>query len=591
MSDIYLRPSGDFSANGALNGTIIAYDERGEPLWESNGIWSRRAFVRKQASDFAETLEIPLERAKSLLNSALKQARKQGDMVKAQEENTPVVGEDCRTRKRNMADRALKYIEEKKAEVFHDQHSDAFIAYLNKENRLEVWPIRSEAAKEYISMVFFEVEEKGLTSEAIATVRLTLSARARFQGQRQTLNLRVARTDDARWYDLGSGDFRAIRITTEGWEIIHQPPILFRRYLHQVSQVEPRQGGSIDRLLDLVNIRNPDHRLLLKVYLVAALLSDIALPILIITGEKGSAKTTTHKLLRKLIDPSSLETLTAPNNIREFIQLAAHHRTVYLDNVSSFPDWQSDAFCRLCTGEGFSKRQLFTDDDDIVYNFRGLGGLNGINLVAANPDLLARSIMLRQEPISEEERRGESEILEEFERKRPFILGTMFDALSKAMSTYRTVNLSHSPRLADFAHWGAAIAQALGHSAEEFIEAYERNIKSHNEEAVNESMVAYAILEFMTNEKCWQGFGSQLWKTLEAQADNLSINTKDKDWPKSASWFSHRLREVVPDLRAMGIECQERMPHGKIHWTLVLQLSENAPPVLPSPLNSDNMGA
>ena len=43
---------------------------------------------------------------------------------------------------------------------------------------------------------------------------------------------------------------------------------------------------------------------------------------------------------------------------------------------------------------GFSKRQLYTDDDDIIYHFRRCIGFNGINLRATKADLLDRAIII-----------------------------------------------------------------------------------------------------------------------------------------------------------------------------------------------------
>ncbi|MFQ6030994.1 MAG: hypothetical protein ACE5Q6_26310, partial [Dehalococcoidia bacterium] len=290
-------------------------------------------------------------------------------------------------------DRAIEYVLKSGAALFHDQHGDAFIAFNNEQERREVWPLRSKAASNFIRWLFFRAEEKGLSGEALATARGTLSVMALFQGERRYLFLRVAETQEGLWYDLG--DWRAVLITPKGWEVVEHAPILFRHYSHQMPQVEPQRGGSLDTVMSLFNVRDAEARLLLEVYLVAGLLSGIPLPVLLVHGEQGSAKTFLLKIIRSLLDPSSLATLAPPDNLREFVQQAAHHRTLYLDNLSYLSDWMSDALCRLCTGDGFSKRELYSDDDDIIYNLRGLGGITGINLVVSKPDLLDRALILR----------------------------------------------------------------------------------------------------------------------------------------------------------------------------------------------------
>ena len=37
------------------------------------------------------------------------------------------------------------------------------------------------------------------------------------------------------------------------------------------------------------------------------------------------------------------------------------------DNLSSVPHWLSDALCRLATGGSFAVRQLYTDDEEVLF--------------------------------------------------------------------------------------------------------------------------------------------------------------------------------------------------------------------------------
>ncbi len=79
MSEIVIRPTSDFSANGAARGTLVAYDEGDEPLWEHRGNWSDRRFVKAAAADLAEAIGISAERSSALLRAALQAARRAAD--------------------------------------------------------------------------------------------------------------------------------------------------------------------------------------------------------------------------------------------------------------------------------------------------------------------------------------------------------------------------------------------------------------------------------------------------------------------------------------------------------------------------------
>jgi len=48
-------------------------------------------------------------------------------------------------------------------------------------------------------------------------------------------------------------------------------------------------------------------------------------------------------------------------------------------------------------------------------------------------------------------------------------------------------------RMADFAAWGYAISEAMGYKGEKFLEIYNRNLNSQNEEVLTNSLVALAV--------------------------------------------------------------------------------------------------
>ncbi len=101
-----------------------------------------------------------------------------------------------------------------------------------------------------------------------------------------------------------------------------------------------------------------------------------------------------------MIDPSVTNTLSLPKDHGEFVQMMSHHYVVCLDNFRVLPGWASDALCRVVTGSGFSKRKLYTDDENIVYRFHRTFMITGIEIPGTSPDLLDRSIILELERIS-----------------------------------------------------------------------------------------------------------------------------------------------------------------------------------------------
>ena len=84
-----------------------------------------------------------------------------------------------------------------------------------------------------------------------------------------------------------------------------------------------------------------------------------------------------------------------------------------------------------------SKRELYTDDDDIIYDFKRSIGFNGVNLAATKQDLLDRGLITQLERIPGENRRKEKDISTQFEAIRPGLLGYIFDILVKVLQVQK----------------------------------------------------------------------------------------------------------------------------------------------------------
>ncbi len=461
-------------------------------------------------------------------------------------------GDEKQPRK-SQADRLVELVWEEDVTLFHDEYGEPY-ARLPISGHWEIHRVRSKSFRRWLCTLLWNEERKAANTNAIASALSVIEGKACFEEPMIPLANRVAMQGDALWYDLSNPSREAVRMTGEGWEVVTKaPPILFRRYAHQMPQVTPVKGGNVRLLLPFLNLAEPRYSELFLVYLVSCFLPGIPHPVPLLYGPQGAAKTTIARMLRCLVDPSSMGTLSFPTTLTELAQQLSHHWFAFFDNVTGFPGWASDALCRAVTGDGFSKRELYSDDEDVIYSFRRCIGMNGINLAARKPDLLDRSMIFRLERIPKEARKSEERLWQAFEEARPAILGGIFDTLSIAMRIRPEVRLAETPRMADFAHWGAAIAQALGSSQELFLAAYFENIGQQHEEAVNENVVAAALLSFMVGKNEWEGSASELLDGLCGVAEAEKIDTHSKGWPKAPNSLSRRLNEVRTNLAEVGI--------------------------------------
>ncbi len=452
-----------------------------------------------------------------------------------------------------VAVRVVNMVEDLGVILFHDEEREAYVRFKHND-RCRTVKVQSRDFKLWVNKEYYDATGAALEESNISTAISNLEAKAIYDGDEHKLNVRIAEHDSAFWYDLGDG--RAVRIDGRGWEIVQDPPILFKQFQHQKVQAEAAIARSeeIYQLFDFVRIRNVESQLLFIANLVTSLIPDIPHPIDVFHGVKGASKTTACKIKKELIDPSVLSSMSPPQKPVEFIQTASHHSYFFLDNLSSMPEWLNDALCRIVTGEGISKRRLYTDDSDVIYSVRRSLSLNGINLIATKPDLLDRALLFELEPIESHERRDESELWAHFNSVKPKILGALFTVLSNAKAEYPEIKLEEKPRMADFAHWGCAVARALGKQDEDFIRAYQGNIGIQNTEALEASPVAQIILALMENRNMWEGSPTELLDELMSIAEDKKIDTNTKKFPRDVNWVWRRLQEVNPNLKEVGIK-------------------------------------
>ena len=328
---------------------------------------------------------------------------------------------------------------------------------------------------------------------------------------------------------------------------------------------EPERGGEITALRTFLNLASEDDFNLAVAWLLAALRPTGPYPVLVLTGEQGSAKSTCAQMLRALVDPHEAALRAPPRNEHELFIAAWNTHVLAFDNLSTVPAWLSDALCRLSTGAGFAARKLYTDDEESVISAARPVILNSIDAVVTRGDLADRALVLTLKAIQKTERKPESELWADFERVRPQILGALLDAMVVGLRRCPEVRLNELPRMADFATW--VVACEPGVFAEgAFLHAYERNREGAVTTVIEASLVAGAICDLMRKRRgrVWEGTATELYRELTRRVGESVAKTRG--WPGNAQWLSQRLDRLTPALRQIGITVEWRKSGQRLIW-------------------------
>ena len=538
-------------------------------LWETAGWDSLKAWNQKK-------LKPPVDEKE--LRGVFESVKK---LETAQREEKEESGE-------NQADRLVKFLcNDPAITLFRDELNVPYIRFDNGTHK-EILPIGGSAFKHWIAKSFYDLNRKTLNPNVLATALQTVAGKARFDGEAMRLHNRAAMIDGEVWYDLADKAWRAVKVTADGWSVIDNPPTIFKRQQQQAPQVIPVGGGDIRAILRFVNISDESQQLLFLVLLVSYFIPGFPHPICYVYGPQGSAKSTVSKIARRLVDPSRLEVLSLPRKDEELAQVLSHNYMLFFDNVGHIGDSAENLLCRAVTGSGFSKRQLFTDDDDIIYAVMANVGINGIALTSSKPDLFERSILFELRRIEKADRREESELTEEFERECPKLLGSIFDAVAKALALRPSIRVASLPRMADFARWGCALAEAMGFTKEAFLDAYAKNIESQNDEVLAEHVEPELLNEFMADKDEWTGSFSELLAYFRDIAKGIHV--AEGDLPKSANALSRKLGKLKTNLEEVGFKVIWNKKSGRRSLT-VRKASANIAHIVISPEHSNNMAS
>ncbi|MEU8550247.1 hypothetical protein AB0C81_25215 [Streptomyces roseoverticillatus] len=413
--------------------------------------------------------------------------------------------------------------------------------------------LRQHLTREYLTAYNRTATQTALTDAIAALDALACGA------PESQLWLRVAPDPDdpnVTWLDLGRSDGQSVRIAPGEWTITYPDPAtgpVWRR-TKLVGQlplpVSPIGGwragmAAFAELLPFTEKTLP----LAVAWLLAALRPSIPRPVAYLTGEQGTGKTTSGRMLVSLLDGLRTPLRQAPTNDRDLSVTATAGWTLPFDNLLKIPPSLSAFLSRVVTGSADVNRALYSDNDVSVLAFERPVLLTGIDVGALKSDLSERMMPLELRPITK--RRTITDLWSKYEQAHPEILGALLDlaALVWAELPHAAAELTHRPRMADFYELLYALDRVTGWSGTTTYDGAQRDLV----DAVLDGDPAIVALCNWAQSPLfphdgWSGTMTELHGFLSERV------RPGEPFPRTAASLSACLNTAAPSLRQRGIQ-------------------------------------
>ena len=418
--------------------------------------------------------------------------------------------------------------------------------------------VDSRAFRALLSARYCAQEGAGLSGTTQADAVQLCVGLAQNSGVIRSVWRRVAWQDGRIYIDLGgfnpNEERRAIEVQPGAWNVIEAKnvPVIFLRQPDAMSLPEPMiDEAKLEDLGRFANLASEDDLLLVWAWIMCAMRPFVgrgSYPLLFVSGEQGSAKSSFLRALQHVLDPTTLTGRSLPKEERELFITAKLRHLLVFDNQSNISGDHSDAMSRVSTGGSFIARSLHTNDEEIAFSVSKPMALNGIpsNLLG-RPDLADRTLQIELKPLAK--RKLESQVDAELEQLRPGLLGLVCDGLAAALLNIDGIEMENLPRMADAASWAEAAAPGLGIDPGRILLAWRDNRDELDRLALSTDNVALAIVALMADRTYWEDEPSRLYDELCALAGERAV--KSPLWPRNAAGLTTKLRRVAPALRSI----------------------------------------
>ena len=233
-----------------------------------------------------------------------------------------------------------------------------------------------------------------------------------------------------------------LKVTADGYEATTQGDVIFTRT--QISNALPHPIKGTHTVRDLLRFIRIEERALPALIgaLVTSLMVNAPQPIVFLKGSANSGKTTALKFLMDIFDPTTSAPGTSlTQDQKELKTLASLRRSLNFDNISHVGADESDMLARFSTGGEIIFRELYSDDNAHVRQFKRPVFINGIMDGFSRSDLASRSIVFELRPLSSQDISPSTEIYEEWDAVKGEIFHSLLEITSQILKNAESIQI------------------------------------------------------------------------------------------------------------------------------------------------------
>ena len=450
--------------------------------------------------------------------------------------------------------------EEGLLEVFLDNYGNIVAKVISMDDSvMKTMSVKSYEFKIHIQRLIYDKTQTIVDRRGYETVLDYIGVLAYKSNKRIKVYKRVYYDDEKIIYELDKDKNMNVVITKEDIFVTKEVDVFFHHSKYFENQVIP----------DFVSIKNKDYKLLLTlirkhfnfkgnevilfaIYLVSSFLgTGINHPIMSISGQKGSGKSSVIRKYCQIVDPKGIGLGNIPKKEDDISLRISENYVNAFDNLSFLNKQISDLFCKCVTGGTNVRRTLYENNDETTFDLKSIVVLNGIEVLISESDLLDRTIFFHLERLSSDKLKTEAELDAEFLKDRPVILALCFSILQLAMIDEKPIDKSGTIRLADFYEWAIRISRVFGYEDKQVISLLQKNQEVVNEQALSENPLAQVLLIYMEYSQERVSTVTELLKVLKKLAVEQQIDVKLL--PKQPNVLSRKLNQIKSNLESKGI--------------------------------------